>query len=136
MKKISKAALAAAGIAIAGTLACPAVASANPPFPPPPPGDWHHPEWAGWNDGYPARGWVPPPGWAPPQDWNNPGGWPAPDWYHPEWAGWNNGYPAPGWAPPAGWQPPRDWNNPLGWKAPPEWCGGPIRILFHPFNCW
>src|SRR6476619_6255556 len=95
MKSVSKAALAAAGIAIAGTLAGPAVASADP-YPPRIPSDWHHPEWAGWNDGYPVRGWAPPAGWAPPRDWNNPG----------------------------------------GWKAPPEWCGGPIRILIHPFNCW
>ncbi|ORV08549.1 hypothetical protein AWB94_12495 [Mycolicibacterium canariasense] len=44
----------------------------------PGPADWHHPEWVGWNDGYPAPGWRPPEGWEPPVDWNNPGGWAPP----------------------------------------------------------
>src|ERR1700752_2368476 len=78
-------AMAAAGVSLTAALAFPAVASAPVPAEPPGgyatdwgpygrhgphPGDWHHPEWGpGWNDGYPAPGWVPPIGWAPPPDW-------------------------------------------------------------------
>jgi hypothetical protein len=36
-------------------------------------GAWYHPEWGqGWNNGYPAPGWVPPMGWAPPVGWVPP----------------------------------------------------------------
>ena len=98
-------AVAAAGASIAVALATPAVASAAVPAAPagfatewgpyghdrPHPGDWHHPEWGpGWNDGYPAPGWVPPIGWAPPPDWVPPAGW----------------YPPAGWAPPPAWVGP------------------------------
>ncbi|MBE1552319.1 hypothetical protein GGC64_006406 [Mycobacterium sp. OAS707] len=99
-------AVAAAGVSIAATLVAPGVASAAVPvaaaggfatdwgpYGPgrPHPGDWHHPEWGpGWNDGYPAPGWVPPIGWAPPPDWTPPAGW----------------YPPPGWAPPPSWVGP------------------------------
>ena len=98
-------ALAAAGTAMVGALVFPAVASAAEPAAPggfavdhlswgqhwDAPGDWHHPEWGpGWNDGYPAPGWVPPAGWAPPMDWVPPVGW----------------APPAGWAAPAGWIPP------------------------------
>ena len=99
-------AVAAAGVSIAATLVTPALASAAAPvaaaggfatdwgpYGPgrPNPGDWHHPEWGpGWNDGYPAPGWVPPIGWAPPPDWTPPAGW----------------YPPPGWAPPPTWVGP------------------------------
>lgn len=51
---------------------------------------WHHPEWAGWNDGFPGRGWIPPRGWYPPRDWIPPVGW----------------YPPPGYAPPPDWVGP------------------------------
>jgi hypothetical protein len=106
MFRRSSLALAAAGVSLAAALVCPAVASADVPAAPPGgfstdwgpngpgrphPGDWHHPEWgAGWNDGYPAPGWVPPVGWAPPPDWTPPAGW----------------YPPPGWAPPPTWVGP------------------------------
>ena len=53
--------------------------------------DLYHPEWgSGWNNGYPAPGWVPPMGWAPPVDWMPPVGW----------------APPPGYAPPASWRGP------------------------------
>ena len=63
----------------------------------PGPADWHHPEWAGWNDGYPAPGWRPPEGWEPPGDWNNPGGWAPPADFHMRWGGplWNLFHPIP-----------------------------------------
>jgi hypothetical protein len=95
----------AAGVALSAALTFPAVASATVPAATstgfatdrgpywpgrPHPGDWHHPEWGGWNDGYPAPGWVPPAGWAPPPDWVPPAGW----------------YPPPGWAPPPWWVGP------------------------------
>lgn len=113
----SRRVIAAAGLVVAGALALPAIADAAPAIggdngfaqgvgsgmfdypPPPPPGDWYHPEWGpGWNNGYPAPGWVPPEGWAPPPDWNNPGRW----------------------APPPGWcgGPVRDALHPRCWWAP------------------
>ena len=87
--------LAAAGACLAGALVSPAVASAAEPtaqLSSAPLGfsvdnvawgqdwrgrdDWHHPEWgAGWNDGRPAPGWIPPAGWYPPADWTPPVGW-------------------------------------------------------------
>src|ERR1700758_4878590 len=55
------------------------------------PYDWYHPEWGpGWNNGYPAPGWVPPPGWRPPNDW----------------------VPPQGWSPPPGYAPPQSWVGP------------------------
>ena len=65
----------------------------------PGPADWHHPEWAGWNDGYPDPGWRPPEGWEPPGDWNNPGGWAPPADYHMHCGGplWNLFHPIPCW---------------------------------------
>jgi hypothetical protein len=94
-----------AGVGITGALVAGAmgvgtgVASAAPGFapvpaygpygpPPPPPGwrgpaDWYHPEWPGWNNGYPAAGWIPPQGWDAPPDWNNPVGWAPPPWWNP-----------------------------------------------------
>jgi hypothetical protein len=108
MKKLSSAIVAAAGIAIAGAMAFPAVAAAEPAGP-----------------GY-SQYWGPP---------GHPGPPPPGDWYHPEWAGWNNGYPEPGWVPPPGWQAPDDWYNPTGWQPPPGWCGGPVRFVVHP-RCW
>ncbi|MET0703402.1 MAG: hypothetical protein ABWY93_27475 [Mycobacterium sp.] len=103
-------ALAAAGICVTGALLFPAVASAAVPTTHELPDstgvsvdqvdwhpdwhnhpDWHHPEWgAGWNDGYPAPGWVPPAGWVPPNDWAPPVGWAPPI----------------GYAPPPNWVPP------------------------------
>jgi hypothetical protein len=54
-------------------------------------GYWYHPEWGpGWNNGYPAPGWIPPQGWAPPTDWVPPQGW----------------YPPPGYALPGNWRGP------------------------------
>src|SRR6478735_337834 len=68
-------ALAAAGTAMVGALVFPATASAAAPAATggfagdhgswgqhwDAPGDWHHPEWGpGWNDGYPAPGWLRP----------------------------------------------------------------------------
>jgi hypothetical protein len=54
-------------------------------------GNWYHPEWGpGWNNGYPAPGWVPPAGWMPPPDWAPPAGW----------------YPPQGYAPPPNWVGP------------------------------
>jgi hypothetical protein len=53
-------------------------------------GNWNHPEWGqGWNNGYPAPGWVPPAGWAPPPDWVPPAGWYPPPGYNPgpNWVG-------------------------------------------------
>jgi hypothetical protein len=93
--------LAAAGACLVGTLACPAVASAAGPAMITngaglhqdwgPRGPWYHPEWGpGWNNGYPAPGWVPPAGWAPP----------------------------PGWAPPVGWYPPAGYAPPQNWVGP------------------
>ncbi len=65
----------------------------------PGPADWHHPEWAGWNDGYPAPGWRPPEGWEPPGDWNNPGRWAPPADFHMRCGGplWNLFHPIPCW---------------------------------------
>jgi hypothetical protein len=103
-------ALAVAGISVTGTMLFPAVASAALPATQEHPaaagmsveqvdwhqdgrnhGDWHHPEWGpGWNDGYPAPGWVPPAGWVPPNDWAPPAGW----------------APPVGYAPPPNWVPP------------------------------
>src|SRR6516165_5736292 len=54
------------------------------------PYDWYHPEWGpGWNNGYPAPGWVPPQGWRPPNDWVPPQGWAPPPGYAPtqSWVG-------------------------------------------------
>ena len=168
MKRLSKLrtlALAAAGAAVVSVAGIPPIASATGPAIPGGPAsvrggwsvddpyDWYHPEWGpGWNNGYPAPGWVPPPGWQPPNDWTPPRGWSPPpnygppaSWYHPEWGpGWNNGYPAPGWVPPPGWQPPNDWVPPQGWSppanyAPPQsWvgpCTGPLADLLHPARC-
>jgi hypothetical protein len=94
-----------AGVGIAGALAAGAmgvgtgVAGAEPGIAPVPawgppapggpgwngrgPGDWYHPEWPGWNNGYPAAGWIPPQGWEAPGDWNNPSGWAPPNWWNP-----------------------------------------------------
>jgi hypothetical protein len=99
-------AVAAAGVSLTAALALPAVASATVPSAQPGgyatyagpyaqygphPRDWYHPEWGrGWNNGYPAPGWVPPIGWAPPPDWLPPAGW----------------YPPAGWAPPPWWVGP------------------------------
>jgi hypothetical protein len=99
--------LAAAGACLAGALVFPAVASAAEPAVQPSlgfaadhagwsqdwrnNGGWYHPEWGpGWNNGYPAPGWIPPAGWAPPPDWAPPAGW----------------YPPEGYAPPPGWVGP------------------------------
>jgi hypothetical protein len=100
--------LAALGACVAGALVSPAIAAADVPtaqqgsvtagFTVKPVywgqdwhGDWNHPEWGrGWNNGYPAPGWVPPAGWAPPNDWTPPVGW----------------YPPPGYAPPPNWVGP------------------------------
>ena len=77
-------AVAAAGVSLTAALAVPAVASATVPavpaggyatdwgpyggYGPPHPRDWDHPEWGpGWNNGFPARGWVPAVGWVPPR---------------------------------------------------------------------
>ena len=96
-------AAAAAGVVALTPLALPAVASATPPGdagfalspgwipaqppPPPVPPGWYHPEWGpGWNNGYPARGWIPPANWGPPEGWTNPTGWePPPGWAYPRW---------------------------------------------------
>jgi hypothetical protein len=93
----------AASACVAGAMMFPAVASAAGPdvqagSPPtgfardwPHNGNWYHPEWGpGWNNGYPAPGWIPPAGWAPPPDWAPPAGW----------------YPPPGYAPPPNWVGP------------------------------
>jgi len=107
-------ALAAAAIGIAGTLAFPAVAVAQPTTEG---GVGLYQTWGG--PGYSGDGQVAPG-----------------DWSHPEWgAGWNNGYPQQGWTPPQGWAPPTDWTNPTGWQPPPGWCGGPFRDLIH-LRCW
>ena len=104
---LRKTALAGASALVAAGLTFPAVASASVSAPAqspavvtegvdwvrhgPPPRDWVHPEWGrGWNNGYPAPGWVPPAGWYPPPDWTPPAGW----------------YPPAGWAPPAWWVGP------------------------------
>lgn len=43
------------------------------------PASWNHPEWgAGWNNGFPQQGWIPPDGWQAPQGWTNPTGWQPP----------------------------------------------------------
>ncbi|HEY6573783.1 MAG TPA: hypothetical protein VI029_02380 [Mycobacterium sp.] len=103
-------ALTAAGACVAGTLMFPAVASAAGPDVHAAPAttgitvdgagwrqdrpghaDWNHPEWGrGWNNGYPAPGWIPPAGWAPPPDWAPPRGW----------------FPPRGYAPPPNWVGP------------------------------
>lgn len=88
----------AAGVTFAATLVHPATASAAGPAANTvswsqdwPHRGWYHPEWgAGWNNGYPAPGWIPPAGWYPPSDWTPPAGW----------------YPPPGWAPPHDWVGP------------------------------
>jgi hypothetical protein len=92
--------LSAAGACVAGAMMFPAVASAAGPDVGAGVGfhqdwgrhgNWNHPEWGpGWNNGYPAPGWIPPAGWVPPPDWAPPAGW----------------YPPPGYAPPQNWVGP------------------------------